>query len=227
MAVWSEFRRSPGRIFVYTVSHLPEEADERDHPRRRRRHPPLSPHPDDSKQLLPVYDKPMVYYPLSMLMLAGIRDVLVISTPEDLPQFRELLGTGSHWGMRFTYAEQPRPERPRAGLHRRSRVRRRPAVVLGPGRQHLLWPWSARQAARAQAGSPRARLVFGYPVRDPERYGVVEFDAGGRAIRIEEKPQQAANRIMPCRASTSTTPRSLDIAARAAPRPAARWRSPM
>ncbi len=140
-----------------------------------------------SKQLLPVYDKPMVYYPLSVLMLAGIRDILVISTPADLPQFRRLLGDGSRFGVRFSYAEQPRPEGiAQAFLIGSDWLEGEPcALVLG---DNLIFGDHLSVLLRAAAARPRGATVFAYQVRDPERYGVVSFDAAGRAAEIVEKP---------------------------------------
>ena len=140
-----------------------------------------------SKQLLPVYDKPMVYYPLSTLMLAGIRDILVISTPEDLPQFRRLLGDGARFGVRFAYAEQPRPD----GIAQAFLIGRDwiagEACALALG-DNLIHGDHLSALLRAAATRPHGATVFAYQVRDPERYGVVSFDADGRAVDIVEKP---------------------------------------
>jgi glucose-1-phosphate thymidylyltransferase len=142
-----------------------------------------------SKQLLPVYDKPMVYYPVSTLMLAGIRDILIITTPEDRSQFERLLGDGAQWGVRLSYAEQPRPEGlAQAFLIGADFIGANPvALVLGDNIffGHGLPELLARAGARGNGAT-----VFAYQVRDPERYGVVSFDTAGRALAIEEKPKQ-------------------------------------
>jgi glucose-1-phosphate thymidylyltransferase len=140
-----------------------------------------------SKQLLPVYDKPMVYYPLSVLMLAGIRDILVISTPTDLPQYRALLGDGARWGMRFRYAEQPRPEGlAQAFIIGEEFIENDPScLVLG---DNIFYGHGLAQTLQDAHRHTDGALVFSYYVRDPERYGVVAFDEAGRAISIEEKP---------------------------------------
>jgi glucose-1-phosphate thymidylyltransferase len=146
-----------------------------------------------SKQLLPVYDKPMVYYPISALMLAGIREVLVISTPEDTPRFASLLGDGSRWGMRFEYTVQPRPEGLAQAFHLGADfVRGRPsALVLG---DNLFHGHELQQLLRTADARRDGATVFAYAVTDPERYGVVEFDANRRAISLEEKPPKPKSR---------------------------------
>jgi len=140
-----------------------------------------------SKQLLPVYDKPMVYYPLSTLMLAGIRDIMVISTPEDLPQFRRLLGDGAKLGIRFEYAVQPKPEGIAQAFHIGADwIGGEPcALALG---DNLIHADHLSRLLRAAAARPTGATVFAYQVRDPERYGVVTFDQAGRAIEVVEKP---------------------------------------
>ena len=144
-----------------------------------------------SKQLLPVYDKPMIYYPLSTLMLAGIRDILLISTPEDLPRFRELLGDGGHFGIRLSYAEQPRPEGlAQAFLIGEEFLAGEPcAMVLGDNIFYGGWFRRGLRAAVENAQNGTA-TIFGYYVRDPERFGVVEFDQDYRILSLEEKPKR-------------------------------------
>jgi len=146
-----------------------------------------------SKQLLPIYDKPMIYYPLSVLMLAGIRDVLVISTPQDTPRFQQLLGDGSAWGMSFQYDVQPKPEGlAQAFILGRDFVGQDDcALVLG---DNIFFGHQLVTMLRSAAAQPSGATIFAYRVKDPERYGVVLLDASGRAVDLQEKPTQPKSR---------------------------------
>ena len=146
-----------------------------------------------SKQLLPVYDKPMIYYPLSALMLAGVREILVISTPADTPRFEQLLGTGEKWGLSITYAVQPTPD----GLAQAFLIGKEflagegCCLVLG---DNIFFGHDFAKALRSASERKEGATIFAYPVLDPERYGVVEFDADRKAISLEEKPVKPRSR---------------------------------
>jgi len=140
-----------------------------------------------SKQLLPVYDKPLIYYPLSILMLAGIKDILIISTPQDLPRFKDVLGDGSHLGLNFSYIVQPSPDGLAQAFILGADFIGEDSVCLVLG-DNIIYGEGLSKVLKDCAGLDKGGIVFGYPVKDPQRYGVVEFDSSGQVVSIEEKP---------------------------------------
>ncbi len=146
-----------------------------------------------TKQLLPVYDKPMVYYPLTTLMLAGIRDMLVISTPQDTPRYQQLLGDGRRWGIKLSYAVQPEPKGiPQAFIIGAGFIGKDPcALILG---DNIFYGHNLSSELRAATAKTKGATIFAYPVQDPERYGVIEFDKNHQVVSIEEKPRQPKSR---------------------------------
>lgn len=156
-----------------------------------------------SKQLLPVYDKPLIYYPLSILMLAGIREILIISTPQDLPRFKDVLGDGSELGLSFSYVVQPSPDGLAQAFILGADFIGRDSVCLVLG-DNIIYGEGLSKVLQECAGLQKGGIVFGYPVKDPHRYGVVEFNAAGEVISIEEN-RKSRNRNMLFREFTSTT----------------------
>jgi len=146
-----------------------------------------------SKQLLPIYDKPMVYYPLTTLMLAGIRDILLISTPQDIPRFKQLLGSGKQWGINISYKVQPSPDGLAQAFTLGAKFIGKDSVTLVLG-DNIFFGHDFASQLMAAAAQTNGATVFAYPVQDPERYGVVEFDAKGCALKLEEKPKKPKSR---------------------------------